>query len=246
MTIRWTTAFLDCAPDRFEQRLEFWREITTSTLSERRGGAGEFVTLIPPNGDAYLRAQRTSETLGGLHLDLHTPNIHELVDRAASLGATIVADRGYQVLESPGGFIFCVVSWHGEAMRPRPTTNANALVDQVCLDIPFHEYDSECTFWSSLTNWEIHKSMRAEFSVLNCPPDIPLRFLLQRLESSDNRTKVTAHLDVACGPGVSTFVNQHSSCGATVIAEQPLWATLVDPAGFPYCLTRRDPHPGTL
>jgi hypothetical protein len=49
----------------------FWREVTGSALSPFRGVAAEFATLLPPDGDAYLRVQRVKDDPGGHHLDLH-------------------------------------------------------------------------------------------------------------------------------------------------------------------------------
>lgn len=246
MSIRWTTAFLDSTEEHFEKRVAFWCDITRSKLSERRGQAGEFVTLVPPNGDAYLRVQRTREESGGLHLDLHTDDVDGLVQRATGLGATVIADHGYQVLESPGGFVFCVVRWHGETIRTSPTGSPPALIDQLSIDIPFDLYDPECLFWASLTQWALSTSRREEFSFLARPTGIPLRFLLQQLGPSDTRTRVTAHIDIACGSQIGDLAEQHREFGATVCAHHQLWSTLQDPAGFSYCLTSRDPHTGTL
>jgi Glyoxalase-like domain len=71
MSIRWLTIFLDFPGRDFGAGVAFWREVTGSELSPYRGEAGEFATLLPSDGDAYLRVQRISEGIGGCHLDLH-------------------------------------------------------------------------------------------------------------------------------------------------------------------------------
>lgn len=246
MTVRWITSFLDSPADAHDRRSDFWCQITGSTRSAPRGSTGEFITLVPPNGDAYLRAQRTTQGPGGLHLDLHVDNIQEFVSHATACGATIVADRGYVILSSPGKFTFCIVSWHGETLRPRSVGDPASLVDQVALDVPFELFDTECEFWASLTGWELAQSMRAEFCLLARPQGMPLRVLLQRLGPTDAPNTVTAHLDAACGGGIGELIKQHTAFGAELIHSGAAWSTLRDPTGLHYCLTSRDPETGLL
>jgi Glyoxalase-like domain len=246
MSVRWITAFLDSPSEDYRWRLDFWCQITASTPSTPRGSTGEFVTLIPPNGDAYLRAQRAAQGPGGIHLDLHVENVKEFVDHAIALGANVLADRGYVVLASPGKFVFCAVNWHGEVMRPQPIGQPASLVDQICLDVPFEVYQRECEFWTALTSWELTQSMRAEFCFLTSQDGLPLRLLLQRLEPTDSREEVTAHLDIACGRGIDDLLKQHSALGAELAYSVAAWSTLCDPAGFQYCLTSREPAIGLL
>jgi Glyoxalase-like domain len=236
MGVRWITAFLDCPANTFEERLSFWCAVTKSTLSARRGERGEFVTFIPPNGDPYLRAQQITEGQGGAHLDLHSEDIRELADAAVALGATIVADYGYLVLRSPGGFAFCIVNWHGEITPPQPNGNPDSLVDEICLDVPFDLYETECKFWSMLTGSEVEESMRADLRTLIGRGEMPLRLGLQQLEATDSRESVTAHLHV--GP-VRLFISP-TELGAEVSHHGRTWSTLCDPAGFHYCLTNRE------
>ena len=80
--------------------MAFWREVTGSELSPLRGAAGEFATLLPADGDAYLRVQRVADGPGGHHLDLHVDpaltSVEQAVERAvaarhAAAGARILA-----------------------------------------------------------------------------------------------------------------------------------------------------------
>jgi len=55
MPVRWLTVFLDFPADDFDAGVAFWREVTGCGLSPLRGAEGEFATLLPASGDAYLR-----------------------------------------------------------------------------------------------------------------------------------------------------------------------------------------------
>jgi hypothetical protein len=242
----WASAFLDLPASSFAPGVAFWREVTGFTLSPSRGDHQEFATLVPPQGDDYLRVQRIEDGPGGIHLDLHFPDPRAAADRAIALGATEVADLGHVVLRSPSGLTFCMVS-HPASRRPEPATwpdGHRSLVDQVCIDIPSSGYAEECAFWEALTGWELtSSSVSSDFSRLTRPPGIPLRLLLQRLGESSGPAR--AHLDLAAEDRVSE-TQRHASLGATVIAEHAQWTVLRDPVGSAYCITDRDPGTGLL
>ncbi|HET8983798.1 MAG TPA: VOC family protein, partial [Pedococcus sp.] len=155
--ISWVTAFLDTDQDRAPQVERFWCAVTGSLLSPRRGSREEFVTLLPPDGEGFLKAQTVGQSPpGGMHLDLHTDDIDGLAARAEQLGASAsYHELGYVVLGSPGGLTFCIVD-HSGGRRPAPVPwpGGRSLVDQVCLDIPPSRFDSEVAFWRELTGWE--------------------------------------------------------------------------------------------
>ena len=70
--------------------------------------------------------------------------------QAMDLGARMLylAD-GLIIADSPGGFTFCLVRWHGESQVPRPFSLGAAgpsRADQLCLDIPPEAFDRECAF----------------------------------------------------------------------------------------------------
>jgi hypothetical protein len=241
--VTWITAFLDLPAHEFERTATFWSTVTESTRSPTRGDHQEFATLIPSFGDAYLRVQRTLDGHSGVHIDLHTDDIPALTRRATDLGATLIADLGYSVMRSPGSMTFCIVAHHSEQVRPTTTSNGS-LVDQVALDIPSEHFKSECQFWSALTSWELQASAREEFSVLQRPTGMPIRFLLQRLGDDDSRTGVEAHIDIACGSNIDAVAAEHQAAGATVVWRGDWWTTMRDPSGAPYCLTSRDPVTG--
>ena len=55
--------------------LAFWQQITSSTLSEgRHGPACEFATLLPGNGDPYLRVQAVVGNRAECHPKVETFN----------------------------------------------------------------------------------------------------------------------------------------------------------------------------
>ena len=59
--IHWLTAFIDLPIDGFDRGAAFWQRVTESRISAPRGADDQFVTLIPPDGHAYLRVQRILE-----------------------------------------------------------------------------------------------------------------------------------------------------------------------------------------
>jgi predicted enzyme related to lactoylglutathione lyase len=230
VTVRWLTTFLDRPAPTFDATVAFWTAVTGTMLSEARGEHGEFTTLLPRDGDAYLRMQRVAAGPGGSHFDLHTDDINALADRAEHLGASV--ERRLDdvvVLRSPAGLPFCSVRHVGETTPPAPPR-----VDQVCIDVPPDEYERECAFWSAITGWEHRPAMLQEYSYLDAPEPIATRVLFQRLGEGT----VGAHLDIACAD-VEASTTEHERLGATVVAHHEWWTTLLDPAGLPYCLIRR-------
>lgn len=253
MRFRWLTLFLDFPAQSFGTEIAFWREITGSALSPFRGEAGEFATLLPPDGDPYLRVQRIADGSGGAHLDLHVDpaagTVDQAADRAATLGATVRhASEGLVVADSPGGFTFCLVSWHEEGTVPRPVTldtGGASRLDQLCLDIPPDAYERECAFWAALTGWDLRSGGRPEFAYLDRPAQIPLRLLLQRRDRAGPSDRVTGHADFACARR-ELLAARHAASGARIVSVFPHWTVMTDPAGRSYCLTGRDPETGKL
>jgi hypothetical protein len=244
MTPFWVTAFRDLPAGSFDRGVAFWSGVTGYALSSSRGDHQEFATLEPPAGDAFLRVQRVFDGPGGLHLDLHVTDRRAAADAAVNLGAVEVADLGHVVMRSPGGFTFCFVD-HPAAVRPPAAEweGTRSLVDQVCLDIPHGGYDEECAFWAAVTGWDLAPSRDSEFRSLVRPPDIPLRFLLQRLGEAAG--PVRGHLDLAAEDRAAE-VRRHAGLGAELVAEHHQWTVLRDPVGFAYCVTDRNPTTGLV
>ncbi|MBD8870449.1 VOC family protein [Nocardioides donggukensis] len=239
----WISAFLDLTTDDLPVSVPFWRAVTGYRMSPPRGGLDEFASLLPADGDDFLRVQRVVDGPCGIHLDLHVQDPRTAADQAVSLGATEVVDEGYVVLRSPGGMTFCLVS-HPASRRPAPVDwgdGATSLVDQVCLDIPAEAFDAERDFWIALTGWQPTGHAREEYLPLFRPAGIPLRLLLQRLDEPSG--PVRAHLDLASDDRAAE-VRRHVGLGAVVEAEQPTWTLLRDPAGAAYCVTDRLPETG--
>src|SRR5689334_3720036 len=123
MTPFWVTAFLDLAPDEHEEGLALWERLTGYQRSATRGANDEFVPLLPPDGDDFLRVQRLGSGPSRVHLDLHVEDVLTAAEDVVRLGATVVADRAsYLTLASPGGFVFCLVP-HRASRRPDPGTS---------------------------------------------------------------------------------------------------------------------------
>lgn len=234
VTVNWITAFLDAAGGRSVEAEVFWLAVTGTRLSARRGRDHQFATLLPPDGDAFLRTQAIESALLGVHVDLHVSDPGETARHAVSLNAAVVADHGTLVgLTSPGGLPFCLVARREEHQRPKPVIwpgGFHSLVDHVCLDIPSRDFAHEASFWSSLTGWPRRPGSRPEFEYL------------QRV-SGDG--PVHAHLDLACDD-IAAETARHEALRATVVRHTEAWTTLRDPAERDYCITSRDPRSGHL
>ncbi|MDX3308427.1 VOC family protein [Streptomyces sp. NPDC054884] len=247
--VRWTYAFVDRPAQLFERTCAFWTAVTDTGLSAPRGDQGEFVTLVPRGGaDACVKVQGVTDGDGGAHLDLVVEDVPGFVAEASRLGATTAAaHEGWSVLCSPGGLSFCAVPWQGESRRP-PVVEGSRL-DQVCLDLAPSVFDAEVAFWSGLLpDWSSRPGSRSEFHVVEQPAGLPIRILLQRLdeERPGGADRAGAHLDLACGPDVDAVRARHERLGALLVAREPHWTVMRDPAGGLYCLTGRDPETGGL
>lgn len=242
----WVTAFLDNAAAHHHESVGFWQDVTGYALSAPRGDDGEFATLLPPDGDAYLRVQRRRRGGDRIHLDLHVPDPQAAARAAVAAGGTFVVDRGYVVMASPGGFVFCFVATPA-SVRPGATAHGSsglARVRQVALDVPPASYRTELGFWTAVTGWAQHpSSVSDDFRFLVPPtgpaqPAQPLQLLLQRLGGDEPR--VRAHLDWGTTDRAAE-TERHLGLGAHVLAVHPHWTVLRDPVGRVYCLTDGDP-----
>lgn len=236
--IRWLTGIVDLPTDTFDAGAAFWQQVTESQRSESRGD-GEFSTLIPPTGDAYMRLQRIAHG-PRVHLDVHVDSIDDARQTAERVGATVDVNLGHVVMRSPTGFTFCFVSHQGESRRPEPVgLGAAHRLDQLCIDVPKPHFEREIRFWQALTGWTVQHSRLPEFAFLDQPSTLPLRLLFQQL-GEDDREFASAHLDIACGRAVAEVMEIHQRFGAKYVSHGLRWTTMRDPVGLPYCLTQRD------
>ncbi len=239
--VRRAWVFLDTPRTDADHSWRFWAAVTGSRVVASPGGADEeSATLVPERGGAWVRLRAVGEGGGGVHLDLDVDDVHATTQRAESLGAGRVGGIGRTavLLRSPGGFPFCLTTWHGLAGQvPR---GLPGVLDQLCLDVPGSRWESEGRFWELLTGWELRDSDERGFASLLRPPDIPLRVLLQRLDEEEG--PVRGHVDLACVDRAAETA-RHAAAGAVVLAEHPAWTVMSDPVGRVYCLTDRRPAP---
>ncbi len=256
--IRWMYAFLDRPRDSFGAAAEFWATVTGTRLSPLRGDHNEFATFVPPWGDAYLKLQAVGGAAafaggGGGHLDLVTDDVPELVERAVGLGCEILGSHAdWFVMNSPGDQLFCITPYdpsHGETVRPSVVVSPDGVgsrLDQIAIDASPRAFAYEAEFWPALTGWPVRAGSRSEFAVVQQPDGLPIRLLIQRLDTPPGQDRPTSmHQDLACAD-VPAIRSWHERLGATYVADGPRWTVMRDPAGSVYCLTERSPETGQL
>ncbi|MFB7716900.1 VOC family protein [Nocardia sp. NPDC056100] len=240
MTIRWVWAFIDTPAARFDESAEFWRTITGSALSAKRGENSEFLTLLPDSGAPSVKMQAVPEG-PRIHLDLDVEDVRAEAARAEKLGATVVLEHpDYTVLRSPHGMIFCLTPAGNEGDIAPVVTGPEgdrSRLDQVCLDIGQTDHAEEVRFWTELTGWRWTPGTLPEYSRLTPDFTLPVKLLLQRL---DENRPTGAHLDLACDD-IDKTATWHEELGARRVRWGREWLVMTDPAGQHYCLTGRDP-----
>lgn len=235
----WITAFADFAPDGYDVAAAHLQRLTSWPVSPARGERAEFVSLLPPDGDDYLRMQRLAAGQSRIHVDLHVQDAGAAAAGAVDLGAELVADRGHRVLRSPGGFTFCFVEQPARR-RPAPSRWPDGhagVLDQVCIDIAADQWEREQEFWSGVTGWSLRPVGR-EFVRLD-QPALPIKLLLQRRDDSAGPTR--AHLDWATDDRQAE-IDRHLRAGSQLVERFPQWTVMDGPSGV-YCITGRRPDP---
>ena len=235
-TPAWIQVFLDTPSAAVEEAVAFWSAVTGWRPSDRRGEDGQFLTLLPAAGTAYVKVQAVDGP-PRIHLDLDSHDRLASIAQARSLGATTAwTHHDVEVMRSPGGLVFCHTLVDGDPTLHR---DGSTILDQVCLDVPARHWDAEVAFWSAVTGTRPEVGSRPEF--VRLVVDGRLRLLLLRLDAADG--PVRAHPDLATAErGDDTA--RHLSLGARLVARHDHWTVLTAPGGQVYCLTDRDPRTG--
>jgi hypothetical protein len=244
MQIDWLSLFGDVPADGFDASLRFWARITGSTPGTPTGPHQEWTPLLAPRGDRYVWLQRLDDGGPAWHPDFHVADVEAAAQRAMATGAREVrrADD-LVVLQTPAGQPFCLVTHEGQRDVPTADPDAGApqaLLRQICLDIPAAAYDAELDFWASFTEWPIRTGTLDEFRDLVVPAHLPLRILLQRL-GDDDTGGARAHADISSDDRAAE-VARHEAQGAAVDLVAEGWTALRAPGGLVYCLTDRVPR----
>lgn len=232
----WIQLFLDTPAAAFEEAVAFWSAVTGWTPSERRGEEGQFLTLLPRSGAAYVKVQAVDGP-PRVHLDLDSADRPATVERARGLGASPAwTYHDVEVMRSPGGLVLCHTLVDGE---PSLVRDGATILDQVCLDIPAVHWEAEVAFWSELTGRGVQVGSLRHFARLVEPGR--LRILLQRLDEPEG--PVRAHPDLATADRAGD-TEEHVRLGARLERVLDHWTVLTAPGGQVYCLTDRDPATG--
>jgi hypothetical protein len=239
----WLTVFVDLPPAEFDAGSAFWSATTGYQLSAFRGEAGEFATLLPPSGDAYLRVQRLADGLTRLHLDVHVDDPWVEARRAVELGAEVVDDQrhGYVVVRSPSGFVFCLVPSFGSVVPPARTwpSGQHSRVAQLCVDIPQADYAEELAFWQALTGGEWKTRSGEDPLATRMAGGLALELRVQPSMFAD---QPSGHLHLATddrGAEVQRLVG----LGAVKRVDRGSWTLLEAVGGLPLCVVD-DPDGG--
>lgn len=237
MEIRWLHIFLDTPVADAARSWAYWSDVTRTTVSPMRGDEGQFATLLPARGGAWLKVQ-AMDGLPRVHLDIDTDDTAGFVARAAELGATVQgAYHEVVILRSPAGIVFCATVGQGGSYDRA----LDSVADQATLDIPHSAFAGEVAFWHDLTGWATSEiSDEDEFVSLRRPENIAVRVLLQR---RDDETPASAHVDFAVTDRAAE-TERHVRAGAEVVSVHGQWTVLRDPVGRIYCLTDRHPLSG--
>ncbi|MCV7420551.1 VOC family protein [Mycobacterium yunnanensis] len=223
----WVSAFLTFTDDDYDAGLTLWNELTGYSLSVDGG---------------FLSARRLNSGPSGVHLGVHVPDVGTAVGEVRRLGGSIDEGDERLVGRSPGGLPFQLVD------DRKPDTSApsqwpgahTSMVDQISIDIPQEHWNSESTFWSTLTGWETQTIPGLdEYAFLIRPPGAPLRIILQRL--GEPTGSVRAHIDWAVSDRAAE-TERHVAAGARVLQVNPIW-TVLDGV-LTYCVTDRNPATG--
>jgi hypothetical protein len=266
--IEWVDAFVDVPGAAAADFRAFWAAVTGWTESGPRGDRGQFRSLLP-DPDVAARAYLRVQELDGpprVHLDLVCAGVGSragsgsgalsgegdaqlalAAERLVALGARPVDDLpGVQILSSPVGQVFCLVTDdEPRQVGPRagwarqwPGGHRSRLA-QVCLDVPPAAYDVELAFWTAVTGWTPKPSSLPEFTHLRQPPDVPLGLLVQRL--ADGQSPRGAHLDLGTDD-IPAEVERLVGLGAVDAGPVQDWHVLRDPVlGLAFCVTPQEP-----
>ncbi len=241
----WIGAVLDVPADQVQATDRFWSRALGWDVGDPWPSHPEFHSLLPPEGSSHVLVQ-TVEGPARVHLDLYAADVDGEADRIVDLGAERVARHAHwQVLTSPAGLPFCVVTSEGGRDRPPaqewPGGHHSRLV-QVCLDIPHGRLPDETTFWRAATGWAFEASDSPEFAGhLKPGPGGSMQLLLQELGPAEPAEPARAHLDLGAGTDRAVEADRLVSLGAELVREHRGWIVLTDPAGLTFCVTSQHP-----
>lgn len=233
---RWLTAFIDFPTSEFDAGTRFWLAATGYELSAPRGEQAEFATLVPPEGDDYLRVQRLGDGPTRLHLDVHVDDPWAAAEQAEAAGATLVdsSQHSYLVLRSPAGIVFCLVTARLTSV-PAATgwpEGHDSRVDEVVFDIPEPDLEAELGFWKSLAGG----SWRAVDGDYPFEARAAERWALRlRLQPAAVATAPVGHLHIRTADRAAEVARLVAS-GAVVVAIRAGWTVLSGPGGMSLCV----------
>lgn len=236
----WVHVIIDVPSEYAPASDPFWAAVLGWPRGEAWSDQSAFCSFEPPYGDAYVHRQ-VGDHGPRIHLDLEVDDIALETERLRGLGAT-VGERSaeWQVLESPGGLPFCLLT-SKPRLRPSPVdvNGHRSRLVQVCIDSPPDRHQDEVGFWRAATGGRWVPGDAPEFAGKLYPDSGPVQLLLQRL-GSDTSGSTRAHIDLG-SDDIEAEVHRVVSLGAERLWPGHGWYALRDPTGLVFCVTGNPP-----
>jgi predicted enzyme related to lactoylglutathione lyase len=242
--VNWVHCILDVPVGAAAATTRFWSAVLGWEIGEPWSKHPEFRSLEPPDGGSFVHVQ-VIDGPARIHCDLTVGDVEAETHRLVQLGASAgERNEDWQVMTSPGGLPFCLVSEPRHTKVPAcvrwPDGHASRLL-QVCIDAPEHLHEQETRFWAAATGWALRESDQPEFAGKCYPRDGPIQFLFQQLGPGDKGASTRAHLDLATDD-LAAEVERVVAVGATRIGPGRGWYALRDPGGTAFCVTGQSPY----
>jgi hypothetical protein len=244
MNLRWLHVMIDLPAGLDDAATTFWGAALGWPLGQPWSGHEEFSSFEPPGGHSYVARQLIDSGPPRVHLDLAVDDIGEMSAHLEALGAEAgPAMEDWQVMTSPGGMPYCLVTHREDNRVPEatqwPASGHRSRLVQVCIDSPPSRHADEVAFWQAATHWQWTASDGPEFAgKLRPGRDSPVQLLFQRLD--DDADAARAHIDLGADD-IEAEADRLEALGARRLWPGRGWIALEDPAGLPFCATGNPP-----
>lgn len=226
---------VDVPAERYDGAVAFWAGALGATT---RPGGGPYTHLVGLRATFGLHLQRLGSGPARYHLDLEADDVAGEVARLRALGAVPRAggDPGTAVLADPAGTLLCVVPLGEVVEQVADRDPDRAYLDAVVLDVPAPLQERTASFWAAALGTAPFRQQRRDDPYLwsdglrSSAGAYDLG--VQRLPDGE---APRVHLDTICDDVVGE-VQRLRELGGRLVAEQPRWRVVADPAGDLLCV----------